>query len=206
MSDCNESDREPGSNPNLIIAVGASAGGHREIIQIVESLPPWFQGTLLIANHRSPDQKNVLREILASRARVDVREPEDEECLECTTIYVGNSRDVVEVDGREFDVEQDTSRFARLRRIDDLFLSVAESAKENAVGIILSGMLRDGVDGLKAIHAAGGTCIVQDPDDAKYDSMPRKAIAEVPIDFVGTTEDIVSRIMEISMARDRGCE
>ena len=206
MSDCNESDREQESNPNLIIAVGASAGGFKEIVQIVESLPNWFQGTLLIANHRAPDQENTLLDILSSRARVDVQEPEDEECLECTTIYIGDSRDVVEVDGRKFDVEQDTSRYARLRRIDDLFRSVADSAQKNAVGVILSGMLRDGVDGLKAIHAAGGTCIVQDPDDATCDSMPRKAIAEVPVDFVGTTEDIVSRIMEISMGRDRGCQ
>lgn len=192
------------TNQNLIVAVGASAGGFREIVTIVEGLPSWFAGTLIIATHREPKHENLLANILAQRARVRVDEPEDDECLECTTIYVGHSDETVEVDGKEFDVEVDTSRYARMHRIDDLFKSVAESAGENAVGVILSGMLSDGKEGMRAIRNAGGRCIVQSPSDAEYPSMPLHALSEIEPVFVGTAAEICSYIMEMALGEHCG--
>ena len=186
-------------NPNLIVAIGASAGGFKEIVTIVEKLPQWFAGTVVFATHREPKHENVLADILSKRARVRVDEPEDEKCLECTTIYVGCPDETVEVDGKEFDVEIDTSFYARMRRIDDLFQSVAESAGKNAVGVILSGMLSDGTAGMKAIKDAGGRCIVQAPDDAVCSSMPLSALKEVDPVFVGTAAEISSFLMEIAL-------
>lgn len=196
-----ESAKDDKPNNSLVVAIGASAGGFKEICLIVEQLPTWFAGTLLIATHREPDQPNTLAAILANRARVEVDEPVDEESMECTTIYVGAPNERVEVDGDEFDVEDDRSRHARIHRIDDLFKSVAESAGKNAVGIILSGMLKDGTDGLKASHEAGGFCMVQDPGDAAFSSMPDNALDAVPIAYVGTTEDISSKLMELALGR-----
>ncbi|MGB7347194.1 MAG: chemotaxis protein CheB [Pirellulaceae bacterium] len=197
---CDSNNKEERNNA-LVVAIGASAGGFKEICLIVQQLPTWFAGTLLIATHREPDKPNTLAEVLANRARVEVEEPVDEECMECTTIYVGAPNERVEVDGDEFDVEDDRSRYARIHRIDDLFKSVAESAGKNAVGIVLSGMLYDGTEGLRAIHQAGGFCMVQDPDDADFRSMPDNALDAVPIAFVGTTEDISSKLMELSLGR-----
>lgn len=186
---------------NLVVAVGASAGGLEEISSIVEWLPTWFMGTMVVAYHRSPSHVNMLAKILAHRARVQVEEPEDDDFLETTVIYVGRSTDRVEVDGEQFDVEEDVSFGARMRRIDDLFESVAESAGPNAIGVILSGMLSDGVEGLRAIHEAGGYCIVQSPEDAQFASMPLNALRAVPVNFVGTSEEIASVIMELSITR-----
>lgn len=194
---------EQGQSPSLVIAIGSSAGGLPEVVKIVESLTQWFQGTVVLANHRPPQSGNRLRDILAVKAHVRVEEPADEDCLEKATIYVGHASDTVEVDGPEFDIIQDTSKQSRLRRIDDLFLSVAESAGANSVGVILSGALADGAAGLKAIHKAGGTCIVQDPFQAQYDSMPQNALREVPAAFVGTTDEIISHLMEISVRRNQ---
>ncbi|QDT11558.1 chemotaxis protein CheB [Planctomycetes bacterium K23_9] len=197
------SDLESKQDPDngLVVAIGASAGGFQEICLIVEQLPTQFAGTLLIATHRQPDKPNTLATILGHLARVEVDEPVDEECMECTTIYVGAPNERVEVEGEEFDVEDDRSRHARIHRIDDLFKSVAESAGKNAVGIILSGMLEDGKEGLRAIHKAGGFCMVQDPGDADFRSMPDNALDAVPIAFVGTTQAISSKLMEISIGR-----
>ena len=187
------------ANQNLIVAIGASAGGFKEIITIVEGLPPSFAGTLIVATHREPKHENVLADILARRARVRVNEPADEESLECTTIYVGHSDETVEVDGQQFDVEVDTSRYARMHRIDDLFKSVAHSAGKNSVGVILSGMLNDGTEGMRAIKDAGGRCLVQSPSDASYSSMPLHALAEVEPVFVGTAAEISSFLMEMAL-------
>ena len=187
------------TNPNLTVAIGASAGGFKEIVTIVEGLPQWFAGTLIVATHREPKHENMLAEILAKRARVRVEEPEDEENLECTTIYVGCGDETVEVDGRQFDVEVDTSRYARMHRIDDLFESVAQSAGKNAVGVILSGMLNDGTAGMRAIKDAGGRCIIQSPSDARWPSMPLHALEEVEPVFVGTAAEISSFLMEMAL-------
>ncbi|XZE45180.1 chemotaxis protein CheB [Pirellulaceae bacterium SH467] len=192
----------PHFNDRLLVAIGASAGGLKEIVTIVESLPTWFAGTLVVATHRDPRAPNVLADILTKRARIRVDEPEDEEQLECTTIYVGKANERVEVDNAEFSIERDSSNYARLHRIDDLFESVAKSAGKDAVGVILSGMLSDGVEGLKAIHDAGGYCVVQSPTDAEFPSMPSNALSRVDVDFVGTAQEIASYIMEISLGRN----
>lgn len=189
-------------HPNLLIAIGASAGGLKEIVKIVELLPDWFPGSLLIATHRTPDVRNTLVEFLGDRARVEVSEASDDGKLDCATIYIGSPNSVVEVDadGR-FDVRFDVSRYARMHRIDDLFVSVAKTAGRNAVGVVLSGMLWDGTAGMQAIKEAGGRCIVQDPADADCDSMPLNVLRAVEVDFIGSTEEIASQIMEMGCGR-----
>jgi two-component system chemotaxis response regulator CheB len=188
-------------NSNLLIAIGGSAGSFQQIIKIVEQIPSWMEATILVATHRSPSQTNTLRDILQDRAHVEVLQPSDEDCLECTTIYVGSSNDQVKVDGQEFDIHQDRSTLARMRRIDDLFQSVAQSAGPNAAGVILSGALDDGVKGLRAISDAGGHCFVQLPSEAIVESMPVGAIREVPSARVGTTQEILGWLMELGAER-----
>lgn len=190
--------------PNLLIVIGASAGGLQQIIRIVEKLPTHFQATLLVACHREPSGPNMLQDILTRHTGLRVRQPVEGEKLCCTTIYVGSPAESVEIDGNRIHSEIDVSDVARMERIDDLFITAAQSARENTVGVILTGMLSDGVEGLKAIHAAGGYCIVQDPKDAKFESMPKNALAEVEADFVGTSDEIAERL--IRLAEGRSCE
>lgn len=194
--------------PNLLIAIGASAGGLPAISRIVEQLPETYQGTIVIANHRDPKAPNVMSDIIRRRARIKVEEPEDESPIECTTIYIGAPAETVEVEDEDrdgegnFDVDVDTSDYARIHRIDDLFKSVADVAGRNAVGVILTGMLWDGVDGLKAISAAGGKCIVQDPVEAQFKSMPENALEAVVPDFVGTTDAIAEFLVQLAEERE----
>ena len=188
---------------NLIVAIGGSAGGIKEIVTIISKLPEDYQGCIVVATHRRPSHENMLAKVIGYKARVEIAEPYDHECLECTTVFVGAPDEKVEVEFDEFHIERDPTGKSKLKRIDDLFSSVAKSAKHNAVGVILSGMLSDGVQGLKDIHNAGGYCIVQDPKDAEYDSMPVNALAEVPANFVGTAEEIANVLIEI--AKERKC-
>ena len=186
---------------NLVVAIGGSAGAINEIITIISKLPEDYQGCILVATHRNPSQPNLLADVLGFKARVEVAEPSDHECLECTTVFVGAPDEKVKVSFDEFRIEHDPEGKSKLKRIDDLFSSVAKSAKHNAVGVILSGMLSDGVQGLKDIHEAGGYCIVQDPDDASYESMPVKALSKVPANFTGTAEEIAKVLIDIGEGR-----
>lgn len=187
--------------PNLTIAIGASAGGFKEIVNIVERLPEHIQATIIVATHRQPDQENMLAQILGHHAKCQVLEPFNDQELECTTIYVGAPDEKVQIEGCHFDIEEATTNRDRRNRINDLFESVAASAGENSVGVILSGMLWDGSEGLAAISAAGGTCIVQDPDDANFSAMPQSAMEAVQVDFVGSSEEIANRLIEIASKR-----
>lgn len=190
------------NNSNLVVAIGASAGGLKEILTIVNSLSPSFAGSLVIATHRSPENGSMLADILRFHTNVKVSQPIHNGSLSCSTVYVGDAAERVEVgeDGN-FDVFQDSSKFARCRRIDDLFISVAETCGPNAIGVVLSGMLEDGVLGLSSISKAGGHCIVQDPADASYESMPSRALDEVNVDFVGTAAEIGKHLVAIAATR-----
>ena len=187
---------------NLIIAIGGSAGAIKEIVTIISRMPEDYQGCIVVATHRAPaSHENILAKLLGFKARVEIAEPYDHECLECTTVFVGAPDEKVEVKFDEFRIEVDAEGKSKMKRIDDLFSSVAKSAKHNSVGVILSGMLSDGVKGLKDIHDAGGYCIVQDPQDAEFDSMPINALDEVDANFVGTAEEIADVLIEIASGR-----
>ena len=197
------SDKPETAYSNLVVAIGGSAGAIGEIVTIISKLPEDYQGCILVAIHRDPSRPNMLAKVLGYKASIEIAEPYDHECLECTTVFVGAPDEKVKVSFGEFNIERDPTGKSKLKRIDDLFSSVAKSAKHNAVGVILSGMLSDGVHGLKDIHDAGGFCIVQDPNDAQFDSMPVNALSEVPANFVGTAEDIAEVL--IAIAKDRTC-
>lgn len=188
-------------NSNLLVAIGASAGGVHELVTLVKLLPDRFEGTILIATHRTAGSANLMLQLLEHFTELNVVEPQDDDKLECGTLYIGKPEHQVAINGRKFDIDIDVSQYARHHRIDTLFRSVANSAGKNAVGVVLSGMLWDGVEGLSAIHKAGGYCIVQDPNDAKFRSMPEHAIAGVPVDYIGTTEAIAERLSELAVGR-----
>ena len=189
---------------NLVVAIGGSAGATSEIVKIISKLPEDYQGCIVVATHRHPSHTNALAKVLGFKARVEIAEPYDHECLECTTVFVGAPDEKVKVSFDEFQIERDPAGKSKLKRIDDLFSSVAKSVKHNAVGVILSGTLSDGVQGLKDIHDAGGFCVVQDPADAQFDSMPVNALSEVNANFVGTTEEIADVLIKI--AENRTCQ
>jgi two-component system chemotaxis response regulator CheB len=67
--------------------------------------------------------------------------------------------------------------------IDALFRSAAANYNSKVIGIILTGLLQDGTSGMLAIKRSGGTCIVQDPEEAEYPDMPLSVINHVKVDY-----------------------
>ena len=74
--------------------------------------------------------------------------------------------------------------------INIVFESAAKAFGDRVIGVILTGLLRDGTVGLKAVHDAGGLTIVQDPEEAEYPSMPASAMADLPVTFCLRLSDI----------------
>jgi chemotaxis response regulator CheB len=83
--------------------------------------------------------------------------------------------------------------------LDLLFQSVAEAFGPRAVGVVLSGMGHDGAEGLKAIKAAGGTTIAEDPQTAEFPEMPKTAIQTGLVDLVLSSDTIGEKLVELCM-------
>src|SRR5262249_18258313 len=82
--------------------------------------------------------------------------------------------------------------------IDFFLRSLAESLQERAIAVILSGTASDGTDGVREVKAVGGITIVQNPDTAKYDGMPRAAIATRLVDLVLSPPEIAQELVHIA--------
>ena len=187
---------------NLVVAIGASAGGLDPLIRILDRLPTDIQATLLVATHRPPDaSENRLAQILRRHTPVHLSEPTDGQTLHCATLFVGAPAEFIVVKGNRIRISELLDRAMRLSRIDALFETVAEAAGENAVGVVLSGMLWDGVEGLKKIQQAGGHCLIQHPMDAEYKDMPVNALRAVKADFVGEADALADELTRIAAGR-----
>lgn len=87
-------------------------------------------------------------------------------------------------------VDQESAATRRVTTINRLFASAAKTYGRRVIGVILSGLLEDGTDGLRAVHEAGGLTVVQNPGEAEYSAMPASAMENLPVTFCLNLSDI----------------
>lgn len=176
-----------------VVVVGASSGGIPALEAICAELPSDFAAPMLIVMH-VPPQGNDLVDVLAKRCRLPVSHAIDGQYAEAGTILVaapGLNLTIVNDDGRAKVKLTDGGNPNLMRpAIDPLFLSAAQAFQHRVVGIVLSGFLDDGTEGLRAIKAAGGAAISQDPLDALCPDMPANAIRQVAVDSILRADSI----------------
>ena len=163
------------------VVIGASAGGVQALSQVLPAMPSDFPVPVLVVVHIPPRRDNALVNLFAGKCRIPVKEAEDKEPLEPGIIYFAppDYHLLVEANGTlalSSDEPVNHSRPA----IDVLFESAADAFGTGLAGIVLTGANSDGAEGLRAICAAGGHGIVQDPVSAEVDTMPRAALAACP--------------------------
>jgi two-component system chemotaxis response regulator CheB len=172
-----------------IIVIGASAGGVEALSVIVAGLPRDIRASILAVLHISRG-RSMLPEILTRAGRLPAAHPTDGEPLQYSRVYVAPpDHHMIVQDARVRIVHSPTENGVR-PAVDPLFRSAARSYASRVVGVILSGALDDGTAGVAAINQAGGTTIVQDPEEAATPGMPRSAIATGLIDHILPLRDI----------------
>lgn len=188
----------PPRSPVLIAGVGASAGGLEAFSQLLEAMPPDPNLAIVLVQHLAPNHESALPLLLSARTTLRVVQAEQGMVVEPNHVYVippnvqlTVENDVLHLAARPTDRSQYTP-------IDRFLHSLAESAQERAVGIILSGTASDGTVGVREIKAVGGITIAQDPDSARYDGMPRAAIGSGFIDLVLTPPRIAEELVAIA--------
>ena len=171
--------------PYEAVVIGVSAGGMDALPIVLEALPDDFPVPILIVQHIGPHSDGYLSHYLDSICRLQVREAGEKEDLLPGKVYLApaNYHLLVE-DDRTLSLSVDERvNFAR-PSVDVLFETASDAFGSRLVGIILTGANRDGSMGLKKIRQNGGLAIVQAPETAFADGMPRAAIAACPVDHI----------------------
>jgi two-component system CheB/CheR fusion protein len=180
-----------------IVAIGASAGGLEAFSQVLEYLSTKTSLPFVFLQHLSPQHVSALPELLAGKTRLPVVHAAEGMRIERSRVHVVPPNVHVEVvDGALHLLPRPTDR-TQFTPIDSFFQSVAQSAGERAIGVILSGTGSDGSAGIREIKAFGGVTIAQRPDTAKHDGMPKAAIATGVIDLVLTPQEIAEHLVEV---------
>ncbi|WP_221393256.1 CheR family methyltransferase [Dyadobacter sp. NIV53] len=183
--------------PVPIVAIGASAGGLEAISEILENLSPTTGLAYVYIQHLSPNFESQLSNILGRVTDMPVKEAEHMLRILPDHVYIiPPNKDMEVIDGVLTLMERRPQPEVHLP-IDQFFLSLSERQKDGAIAILLSGMGHDGILGMKAIKVAGGITIVQD-ESAKYQSMPKSAIAEDVVDLVLSPGEIASELERLS--------
>src|SRR5713101_1351571 len=180
-----------------VVGIGASAGGLEAFTHLLEHLPADTGMGFVLVQHLDPDHESALVQILARVTSMPVREVANELRIAPNHVYIiPPNTDMATAQG-VLKLQRRQAGRAPHHSIDFFFESLAEDQHECAVGVILSGTASDGTLGLEAIKAEGGITFAQD-ESAKYDSMPRSAIAAGCVDFVLSPENIAKELARIA--------
>jgi two-component system chemotaxis response regulator CheB len=181
-----------------IIVVGASAGGVPALISLCQGLPRSLPAAVFVVVHTSPTNPGILPQILNRAGPLPVVHAEDGKPWRSGKIYIAPpNHHMLLVDGTvrlTCGPKENGFRPA----VDPLFRTAANQHGPRVIGVVLSGGLDDGTEGLLHIKGNGGITVVQDPKEADVPSMPESAIESVHIDHIVGTREMGSLLTELA--------
>ena len=173
-----------------LVVVGSSAGGIEALSVFVSTLPKDFPAPIVLAQHLDPNRPSTLDSILKQRTTLPIAVVTSSSQLEPGKIYVVPSNRHVSINDSHVDVQEDQIRRTRPRpSVDMLLSSAAEAYGDRLIAVILTGTGSDGAAGAVDVKDTGGIVVVQDPQTARYPSMPL-SLPPTVVDFAVNIEDI----------------
>ncbi|MDM8546056.1 chemotaxis protein CheB [Candidatus Venteria ishoeyi] len=162
------------------VVIGASAGGIHALQQVLMPLPADFPLPIIVVQHLHPDAGAYLPQLLDNKCQLKVKQADEKEFVQAGWVYLAPP-------AYHLLIEEDHSLSLSLEApvsysrpsVDVLFESAIFAYGKRLIGIILTGANSDGALGIKKIKQAGGYVIVQAPETAEADAMPKAAIAAV---------------------------
>lgn len=187
-----------GLSTEKLIIIGASTGGTEAIKDVLINLPPDCPG-ILIAQHMPEGFTRSFAERLDRLCKISVKEAEGGERVLPGHAYIapGHSHLLLKKSGANYMTELSQADPVNRHRpsVDVLFQSAAQCAGKNAVGVILTGMGKDGAAGMLDMRHAGAYNLAQDEDSCVVFGMPREAIAIGAVDEIVPLRAMADRIL-----------
>ncbi len=180
-----DKDKVIGERKNFhIIGIGASAGGLEALESFFSNVTGESKFAFVVVLHLSPDYKSLMAQLLSKHTDMDVHNVENGVKVEPNNVYLIPPQKTMTISKGVLYLHEKKSSQIPTFTIDIFFKSLAEEKSEQAIGIILSGTGSDGTKGVKMIKEVGGMVMVQSPENAKFDGMPRNGIATGLVDYV----------------------
>ena len=179
-----------------IVGIGASAGGLETINAFFSIMPPDSNMAFVVIQHLSPQHKSIMASLMDKHTRMNVEQIEDGTKIEPNHVYLNPPGKNVAIFNRSLHLLEPVITSTINLPIDFFFRSLSEDQGEKAIGIILSGTASDGTLGVKAIKGEGGMVMVQQPDTAKYEGMPKSAIETGLVDFILPVEKMPETLVD----------
>ncbi|MGC8536405.1 MAG: chemotaxis protein CheB [Rhizomicrobium sp.] len=178
-----------------IVALGASAGGLEALQIFFDNMPSDSGMAFVIIQHLNPKGKSMLGALLQNHTQMEVLNADDDVEVEPNRVYLNPAGQDVGIFNRIFQLTDPVKTRGISLPIDHFLRSLAQDQGAKALCVILSGTGSDGALGLKAIKESGGMAIVQDPESAKYDGMPRSAIQDGLADHILRVDKIPQELL-----------
>ncbi len=197
----------PPTRGGFVIGVGASAGGLEALQDFFAEVPASCRYSFVVIQHLSSDHKSLMVDLLSSSANLRVVEAADGMPVEPGVIYLIPPAHNLELDDRTLRLTERAQSHGLNLPIDIFFESLAREQRARSIGVILTGTGSDGSRGVRAIKDVGGMVMVQDPDQAEFDGMPRSALNTGVVDYTLPIREMPSEIdrflrLPISVASD----
>jgi two-component system CheB/CheR fusion protein len=180
-----------------IVGVGASAGGLEAFTHLLKHLPLDSGMGFVLVQHLDPQHESALTQLLKRATAMPVHEVTNNLRVAVNHVHVIPPNTDLGIENGVLKLKPRPPSRGAHHSIDTFFETLAKDQRELAIGVILSGTATDGTLGLQAIKAEGGITFAQD-GSAKYDSMPRSAVAAGCVDFVLSPENIAKELARVA--------
>ena len=184
-----------------VVAIGVSTGGPNAMRELLSALAPDFPVPIIVVQHMP---EAFTREFAASLDRVcalEVREATDEDLVKPGRVFIAPGNHHIRVADRHLaraiSIGDDAPVSGHRPSADVLFASVAKVYGRHTLGVIMTGMGRDGAEGIGEVFKAGGVTLAQDEETSVVYGMPRVAVESGVINFVVPLPQLASRISQL---------
>lgn len=197
-----EAPRTASPDSRIVVGIGASAGGLEAFQRFFQRMPADSGMAFVLVQHLDPRHETLMPELLSKQTSMPVAQAIDGTAVEPNHVYFIPPNATLTLQASRLRVAIPAESHGFRTPIDHFLKSLGRDQGESSVAVILSGTGSDGTLGIRSVKEMGGMTVVQSPESAKYDSMPRNAISTGMVDYVLPVEDIPDLLVKYTRHRE----
>jgi two-component system CheB/CheR fusion protein len=200
----NNTEISPLNNSFYVVGIGASAGGLDALERFFGNMSESAGIAFIVVSHLDPNHISIMPELIQKFTKMKLFQAEDGMIVEPNHVYIAPPNRDLAILHRTIQLIEPLETHGFRLPIDFFFKSLSADLGEKAICIILSGMASDGTAGLRAVKNELGMVMVQDPETAKFDGMPRSAIKTGLADYILPPEEMPSQLIKYTLQKVKG--